>query len=57
MITFGDKPSTLNLVQVVDGIGSAIIGEDDPDTVFDVAQWAPSPEGARLAHVGVHPPG
>ena len=42
MIGLGDIPSTLKLVQVVDGIGSAVVGEDDPDCVLDIAQWEPT---------------
>ena len=42
MIGVGDTQSTLELVQVIDGLGSAVVGEDDADNVLDVAQWEPT---------------
>ena len=42
MGTYADKESTLRLVQIVEGLGSAVAGEDDPLAVLDVAQWEPS---------------
>ena len=45
MITIGDIPSTLNLVQVVKGIGSVPSGDPiDPVWILDVAQWEPTSE-------------
>ena len=42
MITVGDTRSTLQLVQVLKGIGSALEDEPvDPIWVLDVAQWEP----------------
>jgi hypothetical protein len=41
MITVGDTPSTLTLVQIVSGIGLAVVGEHDESSVLDVAQWEP----------------
>jgi len=42
MIGPGDTPSTLKLVQIVDGLGSAVVGEDADDNALDVAQWEPT---------------
>ena len=45
MITSGDTTSTLELVQVLNGIGSVPSGDAiDPDWVLDVAQWEPTGE-------------
>jgi hypothetical protein len=44
MITVGDEPSTLRLVQVLEGIGLALQGETDPIWYLDIAQWE-APEG------------
>ena len=41
MITVGDKKSTLQLVQVVQGIGSVPQGDQDISDAFDIAQWEP----------------
>jgi hypothetical protein len=43
MITQGATTSTLQLVQVLKGIGSVPSGDPiDPDWVLDVAQWDPT---------------
>lgn len=41
MITIGDTQSDLQLVQVVPGLGSTIVDDDDAINVLDVAQWEP----------------
>jgi hypothetical protein len=41
MITIGDTQTSLELVQVIPGLGSAMIKEYDPTTFLDVAQWEP----------------
>ena len=42
MIGPGDTTTTLKLVQAIEGLGSAIVGETDADNVLDVAQWEPT---------------
>jgi hypothetical protein len=43
MITVGDTTTTLQLVQVLKGVGSALDGEPvDSVWVLDIAQWEPA---------------
>jgi hypothetical protein len=42
MITVGDTPSTLRLVQIIDGVGSILEGDSELSNTLDLAQWEPS---------------
>ncbi len=42
MITVGDKKSTLELVQIVAGVGSLPEGDREISDALDTAQWEPS---------------